>query len=193
MEEEVLLVSEERLKSYTSIDDNVRVEEITPYILQAQDLYIQPVLGTLFYERLKEGVRLDNLNNFEDELLQEYVAKPLMYYAFYLMLPFIKYKVVQKGILNGSSEETTPTNLDELKYLRQSTINTAEFYQKRLVLRLRDFPGRFEQYDVPGITGMRPDKTNPYFSGLVTKAARTHRRDCLDCDPLFGPIKNNNS
>lgn len=186
--EEVLLISEERLKSYSAMDENVRVETITPFILQAQDLYIQPVLGTRLYERLKDGVRLDNLNPLEDELLQEYIAKPLLHYSLYLMLPFIKYKLVAKGLLSGTSEETTPTDLNELKYLRQATLDTAEFYTKRLIVQLKDYPGRFSEYEIPGVTGMRPDKSNPYFSGLVTKASRSGRRVDPNCDILYGPI-----
>jgi len=185
---DVLLVSEERLKSYSSLDENVRVEEITPYILQAQDIYIQPLLGTKFYNRLKDGVRLDDLNPLEDELLQEYIAKALIHYSLYLMMPFIKYKIVAKGILNGASEETTTTDLNDLKYLRQNTLDTAEFYSKRLISQLKDYPGRFTEYEIPGITGMRPDKSSPYFSGLVTKAPRNKRGVCLDCDPLEGPV-----
>ena len=52
-----------------------------------------------------------------------------MQYALYMMLPTIKYRIVEKGIVSGTSEETA-TNLDELKYLRQSVLDTAEFYNK---------------------------------------------------------------
>jgi len=175
---DVLLVSEQRLKEYTGLDENVRVEDITPFILNAQDIYIQNILGSKFYNRLKDGVRLDNLNEDEFNLLQDYISKALMHYGLYLLLPHIKYKIVQKGILNGASEETTPTNLEELKYLRQSTLDTAEFYQKRLLKELKDFPGRFPEYEVYGTIGMNPDKSSPYFSGLVTKIPNKRSKDC---------------
>jgi hypothetical protein len=186
---DVLLVSEERLKSFTGLDENVRVETITPYILNAQDIYIQNILGSLFYNRLKDGVRLDNLNNEEFNLLQDYISKALMFYSLYLLLPHIKYKIAQKGILNGASEETTPTNLEELKYLRQSTLDTAEFYQKRLLKELKDFPNRFPQYQVYGTIGMNPDKTSPYFSGLVTKIPNRKIQDCNIIEGL-SPLSN---
>lgn len=190
---DVILVSEQRLKEYTGLDDNVRVEDITPFILNAQDIYIQNVLGTKFFNRLKDGVRLDNLTDDEFDLLQDYVSKPLMHYSLYLMLPVIKYKIAAKGILNGVSEETTATNLEELKFLRQSTLDTAEFYMKRLVEHLKDYPGRFTDYEVPGTKGMRPDKQTPYFSGLVTKEPRRrYKKDCEDCNPLYGEVNKDN-
>ena len=188
MSNTVLLVSEQRLKQWTQLDDNVRMNEITPHILQAQDIYIQNSLGTLLYDRIKDGVVADDLNANETTLLKDYIGQTLMQYALYLMLPSIKYKVANQGVLNGSSEETTPTTLEELKYLRTTVLDLAEFYNKRLVKYFSDNPGMFPQYDAPGTDGMMPDKRNPYFSGLVTGQSNLNYYeekygDCTDCGP----------
>lgn len=184
----VLLVSEQRLKQWTQLDDNVRMNEITPHILTAQDLYIQNACGTLLYNRIKDGIVNSDLNADETTLLKDYIGPTLMQYALYLMLPSIKYKVANQGILNGTSEETSPTTLDELKFLRQTILDTAEFYNKRLVKYFYDNPGMFPQYDAPGTDGMMPDKRNPYFSGLVTGKSNLNYYeekygDCSDCGP----------
>ena len=50
----VLLVSEQRLKQWTSLDNNTRDEEITPSILDAQNVYIQQTLGTPLFNYLKD-------------------------------------------------------------------------------------------------------------------------------------------
>ena len=42
------MVSEQRLKQWTSLDNNTRDEEITPSILDAQNVYIQQTLGNQF-------------------------------------------------------------------------------------------------------------------------------------------------
>jgi len=164
------------------------MNEITPHILQAQDIYIQNSLGTLLYTRIKDGVVANDLNSDETTLLKDYIGPTLMQYALYLMLPSIKYKIANQGVLNGSSEETTPTTLDELKYLRQTVLDLAEFYNKRLVKFFIDNPGMFPQYDAPGTDGMMPDKKNPYFSGLVTGKSNLNYYeekygDCDDCGP----------
>ena len=164
-----ILISEQRVKQLTNLDDNVRVDEITPFIIQSQDLYLQDRLGTRFYERLKNGVIASDLNNDEKSLLNDYIAPMLANYALYLMLPGLKYKLVEKGILSGQSEETGSTTLDEVKYLRQSILDTAEFYDERLRERLCDLPsGTFSEYSSPGSDGMSPNNQTPYFSGLVT-------------------------
>ena len=191
MANQVLLVSEQRLKQWTQLDDNVRLNEITPHILQAQDIYIQNLVGTRLYVRLQEGVINNDLNANEDLLLNDYVGKTLMNYALYMMLPSIKYKIVNQGIINGTSEESSPTTLEELRYLRQTVLDTAEFYAKRLLEFFIDNPNMFPEYQNPGTDGMLPDKANPYFSGLQTDIPRLANRnnlwiyaDCgTDCDP----------
>ena len=191
---DVKFVSEQRLKTYTALDENIRVKDITPFILNAQDLYIQPLLGTKFYKHLKDQIINNNLSGDEDSFIDDYVAKATMYYSLYLMLPTLKYKIVDKGILNGASEDTTATTLDELKYLRQSAIDTAEFFAKRLIEFLKDNPGMFPQYENPGVKGMMPDRSTPYFSGLVTKTPyRKYNNGCADCNPLQGPSTISNS
>lgn len=167
-----LLVSEQRFKQWTQVDDNLRVEDITPFIIQAQDLYIQDTLGTSFYTRIKEGIVASDLNNDEKALLNDYIGPTLMQYALYLMLPSIKYKVVDKGIVSGTAEEAATTSLEELKFLRETTMDTAQFYNKRLTEFLCENPGLFPTYDAPGVKGMLPNKQNPYSSGLVIPRMR---------------------
>lgn len=191
MSYEVLLVSEQRMKEYTPLDNNIRVEDITPYILNAQDIYTQSLLGTEFYNRLKDGVRNNDLNTDEQELLNDYVSKSLMWYSYYLMLPNIKFKVMDKGVVSGTSEETGETSLDDLKYLRQDALNNAEFHQNRCLEFLKDYPGKFPEYETPGTKGMYPNKNTPYFSGLVTnipKSKSYYEEKCGDCDSTIeGP------
>ena len=185
----VLLVSEQRMKQWTSLDNNIRIDILTPSILQAQDIYIQDTLGTAFYTRLKEGVVANDLTTDEAAFLKDYVGPCLIQYALYLVLPSLKYKMVEKGILNGTSEETQPTTLDEMMYLRDSAMDTAMFYNQRMLEFLKDNPGMFALYTNPGTDGMYPNKQNPYFSGLQTNIPLRRNdlwiyADCgTDCDP----------
>ena len=191
MAKQVLLVSEQRLKQWTQLDDNVRLNEITPHILQASDIYIQNLVGSKLYARLQAGIIANDLNTDEKLLLDDYIGKTLMQYALYMILPSIKYKVVNQGIVNGTSEETAPTTLEELRYLRGTVLDTAEFYATRLVEFFRDNPGMFPEYTNPGTDGMMPDKDSQYFGGLQTNIPRLRNQnnlwiyaDCgTDCDP----------
>ena len=186
--ETVLLVSEQRMKNWTSLDNNIRIDVLTPSILQAQDIFIQDTLGTPFFNRFREGVVANDLTTDESNLLKEYIGPALMQYALYLIMPNLKYKFVEKGILNGSSEETQATTLDELQYLRETALDTAMFYDQRLKDYLQDYPNMFPIYRTWNQKGMSPNRRTAYFSGLQTDIPRQHDlwiyKDCgTDCDP----------
>lgn len=192
MAQTALLISEQRVKQYTNLDNNIRMEEITPFIIQSMDLYLQPRLGTAFYNRLKQGVIADDLSADEKDLLNDYISPMLAHYSVYLMLPGLKYKLVEKGIVSGTSEETAATSLQELEYLRQATLDTAQFYDERLHEYLHDLPGgTFPLYTSPGTDGMSPDHQTAYFSGLVIPNYYKSRyeKECgcySDCDCIGG-------
>ena len=59
------------MKQWTNLDNNIRIDILTPSILQAQDLYIQDTLGTPFYKRLKEGVVGRPRGEDDAELIQK--------------------------------------------------------------------------------------------------------------------------
>ena len=185
----VLLVSEEKLKAYTSIHENLQTDDLTPHINDAQNLYLQGQIGTKFLNEIKQGVIDGNLTVDEKTLLDEYISPMLVNWAFYLALPFLKYKVVDKGIVSGTSETSNPTTLDELQYLRENVSNTAEFYSERMREYLLDNPGMYPSYDNFGTDGMSPDKQNQYFSGLVIPSYKyKYRNYCEDDIEYIYPI-----
>ena len=49
----VLFISEETIKNSTTINGNVDVEMLLPYIKVAQDIHVQQVLGTDLYDKLQ--------------------------------------------------------------------------------------------------------------------------------------------
>jgi hypothetical protein len=186
--ETVLLVSEQRMKQWTSLDSNIRIDVLTPSILNAQQIYVQDTLGTPFFERLKAGVLANDLTTDEAAFLKDYVGPMLMQYSLYMILPHLKYKYVEKGIVSGSSEETTQTSLDELKYLRETALETAQFYDERMKEFLSDYPNMFPIYKTWNTKGMSPNRETAYFSGLQTNIPRRNGlwiyEDCgTDCDP----------
>lgn len=164
----VLMISESRLKKITSIDENVEPDDLVPFITQAQDLKIQSVLGTYFFNNLKDSIADGTLTDAERTLLNDYIAPLIANYATYLALPSLNYKIKNKSVLNPSSEEAVNTALDELKYLRESYKSTAEFYEARLLDYLCDFSDLFPDYTNPDGNGMNPATNRKSTGGIYT-------------------------
>lgn len=185
----VLFVSETKLKSYTSIHQSVSPDDLHPFILQAQDIYLQNYLGATFYQELQNQIATNTVSVLNKKLLDDYIGAMLCNYALYHALPFLKYKVFNKSIMNNDSESGQSIDLDALKFLQNEVRSVAENYTKMLTTYLRnnltDYPS-YNNFD--WLDGITPDKGTPYFSGIQTNSSfnkrnRIARRgECNDCN-----------
>lgn len=178
----VRFISTTYLKSNTTIEENVDDAKLVPFILSAQDTHIQLALGTTLYNRLKDGVVNNNLNNDEQELMRTYIQPCLAQWVFYEVFPFLNYKTTNKAISKESSEFSSPSELDEIKYMRNSIRDLAEFYLKRLNVYLCDYSNLYPQYQNPDPLENLPHNSKSYFSGIYV---RRRGRDLFKDAPTY--------
>lgn len=162
----VLMISPARLKKLTGIYENFYDEDISSFVLQAQDTHIQEKLGTSFYQGLKTRVMSGTTSNLEKTLLNDYIAPMLANYAVYMALPHIHYKIKNKSVLIGTSEEALTAGLDDIKYLRSNILDTAQFYGERMREFLRANENSFPEYINYDEDYMAPNKFTTYSQGL---------------------------
>ena len=162
----VVFISEQRLKKITAIHDNVEPDDLTPFVVQAQDIYVQDILGTKFFNSLKDAIVGATLTTAETTLIDNYIAPMTANYALYLALPTLNFKIKNKAVVTPTSEESTTTGLEEIKYLRQSTLDSAQFYAQRTLEYLNDNTSEFPDYTNPGSDGMMPSHRSQYESGI---------------------------
>lgn len=162
-----IFISESRLKRLTAVHENLEPDELMPFVLQAQDIYVQELLGTKFYNALKKKVATSTTTNEERTLLDNYIAPMLANYSVYMALPSFNYKMKNKAVLNPSAEEANSVDLSELKYLRGTIKDSAEFYRERAREFLIDNESDYPDYVNYGVDGMSPNKRNAYSSGIV--------------------------
>lgn len=188
----VKFISTIYLKENTTIEDNVDDTKLVPYIYSSQDTHIQQALGTNFYNRLKSGVTQNDLTILEEDFLRDYVQPCLAQWAFYEVFPFLNYKSTNKAVSKESSEFSQPSELDEIKYLRNSIRDLAEFYTRRINQYLCDYGYLFPTYQNPDPYENLPANSKSYFGGVyLHKRGRElfkdyptyygDRYDCNDC------------
>ena len=186
-----LFITEEKLKSFTTIDENVEPALLYPYVLQAQDLYLQGSLGSKLYNALKNYV-VDKVMSGTPipadykTLLDDYCAPMIVHYTYYLALPSLKFRSTNKGVLSGTSEVAQGITLDELQYLRNSIFDTAKFYDERLREYLKAYPSLYPEYQSYTYQdGMPPKRGTAYHTGLVIPRKRPSSF-YDDCDSTNG-------
>lgn len=166
----VKFISTIYLKENTTIEDNVDDNKLVPFIYAAQDTHIQQALGATFYNRLKSGVTVNNLTVDEEDFLRDYVQPCLAQWAFYEVYPFLNYKATNKAVSKENSEWSQASELDEIKYMRNSIRDLAEFYLKRLNTFLCDYSNLFPEYENPDSKENVVANNKSYFSGVYTNS-----------------------
>ncbi len=181
----VLLISEDTIKKSTTINGNVDVELLLPYIKVAQDIHIQQVLGTDLYEKIQSDISGGSLAGVYKTLVDTYIQPVLVHYSLYECMPFLSYKIMNKSIVQKISETSSNASLDDVKYIRNVVLNTAEFYTKRLVDYLRHKNDLYPEYNSNTDNDMSPDKS-AYFSGMnldtIQRSSRITLNDFLTPD-----------
>tara|TARA_R110000868_G_scaffold113675_2_gene304882 strand:+ start:1709 stop:2287 length:579 start_codon:yes stop_codon:yes gene_type:complete len=162
----VLLVSSDKIKAFTNINDNIDESILLSNIQIAQDIGLQTLLGTQFYNEIKTKAQANTLNGPETTLLQDYIQPYLIQRAYYESIPNIWMRVMNKSITIGNTEQGQAVSAGDMKYLRTMTQNRYEFYAQRMMDFLKDHQNDYPTYfSYSSNQGMAPTKEN-YFNGI---------------------------
>ena len=166
-----LLISENKLKAFTNVNKNVDIDAIRAEIGIAQDIHLQPLLGTKFYDHLLDQIQPsgNTLNADEITLVNEYIAPFLIQTAYFEMIPHLHYRTMNRGIVEGQMESATSVDRETMQYLRGIQKQRSDFYKMRLQDYLITGRGqnKFPDYNTYStIDGMIPDKGAKYNSPI---------------------------
>lgn len=166
-----LFVSEEKLKNFTTVNQNVSPADLVPNILTAQDIELQFYLGSTFYFSLQDQVLNGNVNTDNQFLLDNYISKALIQWGLMRSLPNLKYKIYNKSVLSPTAENADSIDLEELKFLQQQCRDTGNVYATRMVEWIQLHPAAYPVYFSQLVTdGQMPSYADPIYGGLVTSA-----------------------
>jgi hypothetical protein len=74
-------------------------------------------------------------------------SKALAYWTIYLALPHLAIQIRNIGVARATSENTTVSTVQELKYIREEMQNLGEFYNQRVVNYLCEYSEFFPLYN----------------------------------------------
>lgn len=166
----VYFISEQYLKDNTSISMNVEPQLLNIAIQDAQNIHIQPLLGSSLYKKLVSLIVDGTIGAIGNEkyktLLDDYVVPATTQWALVECLPYIRWKIMNKSVLGQHSDNTTPAELEEIKFLKAELRNKAEFYGERIVKHLKANYTLYPEYtDSTNCENISP-MDNAYFGGI---------------------------
>lgn len=164
----VLLLSETYLNDNSVISENVDWKVIQPVIVMAQDIYLEPILGTKMFQDLMAKADADITlasDPVYKSLVSDHIVPTLHYYLMKELALILKFRYMNKGVMVKSSDNSQNGDTNDLKVIADSHRITAEQYAERLTKHLRYNPSLYPLYFTNVNEDIQPIKKN-YTTGI---------------------------
>jgi hypothetical protein len=105
---------------------------------------------------------------FYQDLINDHIKPTLIWYSCVEYVPFSSVQFKSEGAVKHQSEQSVAPGKNEIDYLLQKCMNSADFYATRLQNYLVAYSNQIPQYleSVGNLTQVYPDFTNQYFGGI---------------------------
>lgn len=137
-----LFTSITELKEYINLDPNASFSSISPFISEAQELFIIPILGQDLYDQLVTDLDANraDLSGMDPDLkaLLPYVLRPAAYYTLYLGIHQIGVSIGSIGIQDTMGDNSAPAPKWKVEDLRLNLITSADKFLELLLKFLTD-------------------------------------------------------
>lgn len=167
----VLLISETKLKAYSTLNQNIDMSLLVSTIYLSQELGLQTLIGTKgydYYMELVKSVQLSGgtMSQPDRIMLDDYIAPYLIHRAYYEAMPEVFARKMNKAITIGNTEQGTSIDIKGMSYLREIEQGRYEFYAQRLLDRVQAYPSDYPWfYSYTNKDGM-PSSSQTYFAGV---------------------------
>lgn len=162
----VLLVSENKLKNFTDIDQNMTTEVLLPFISVVQQTKLEYIIGAKYYKSLCYQVSGGTISsNDTDYNFLVYFAQPLIIWGGYSeSLGSIFMRIKNNGIVTGAENTVT---IKEMEFLQKRADDRAQFFERRMIEELTFNSNLYPLvFQTTSNQGLFPHLGKRYFSGV---------------------------
>lgn len=169
------------LKDNSPVLQYVNEDELQVYIRPAQDIYIQKALGSKLYYSLMEKISNQSLNSNDIDLITKYIQPALVWWTTHEFALYANYKFTNKAISKQNSDNSDPSELNEVNYLTTSLRQKAQYFTDRLTKHLMGSTNIFPEYLelLDNVFESIPSSRDNYFWGIYVPGGRFD--DPQDC------------
>ena len=163
------IISEEKLREFTDINDNLDSKLIKNGVREAQDIYLQRLTGTSLYEYILAEIDANTLTGAYQTLVDDFIQPFLIYASYWELLDAVYTRPRNNGLLQPTGGENSE-KADGTWYnrKRQAVENKKEYYAERLTNYLIQNQGDFPQLNDNGpFWKQNPDYGTQYKSPVV--------------------------
>ena len=165
------IISEAKIREFTTLNDSVDTSLIKNGIRVAQDVHLQRIIGTKLYKSLLSQIDAGPTwtNSNYQTLVDDYIQDFLLYAAYYEALEAIYIRPRNNGLLTPTGGENS-IEVDRSLYnvKRQSAENKAQFYAEMLTNYIAEEQSSYPELNSANkLYEMWPDYGSQYRSPIV--------------------------
>jgi len=172
---EVLLINDEYWKAYTPINGAVDSALMTPYIILAQDKYLERYLGTDLYVKIKADTADASIAGNYLTLRDTYIMRVVLWWTVTEALPNLRIKIDNGTIAIRTSEDTQTIGANELNSLIDKCRDNAQLYTQKMVDYLCYNSSLFPEYSTNTNNDKSPSTDVYGKTGTVSFSAGNSR------------------
>jgi hypothetical protein len=164
-----LIISEEKLRQFTDINDNLDSKLMVNAVREAQDIYLQRLTGTSLYEYILAQIDANTLSGHYKTLVDDFIQPMLIYASYWECLDAIYTRPRNNGLLQPTGGENSE-KADGTWYnrKRQAVENKMNYYSERLTNYLIQNQNDFPQLNDNGpFWKQNPDYGTQYRNPIV--------------------------
>ena len=166
-----LIISEEKLRTFTDLNDSVDSSLLTNAVREAQDISLQRIIGTKLYDSILAQIDAGPIwtdANYEG-LVNNYIQDFLLYAAYYEALEAIYIRPRNNGLLTPTGgENSIEVNRSLFNVKRQNSENKMMFYADRLAAYIAEEQALFPELNSSNkLYEQWPDYGSQYRSPIV--------------------------
>lgn len=144
----VLFISEKTIKENSLVSNNVDGKYIQNAIKTAQDISLQPIIGSKMFKKISRMIQEDALDELYSNLLKDYIQPILINSVMSDLVLQLTYKFRNMGSVQTTDTNLVLPSLRDLQYIREDYNLKAQFYMNRLsdyleanCTKFKDYPG----------------------------------------------------
>jgi hypothetical protein len=180
----ILMVSENKLKNFTDIDPNVTSSVLLPFVSVVQQTKLEYIIGGKYYRQLLDQISGSTLTDINNNFLQ-YFCQPLLIWAAYReALPSIFMRIKNSTIVHQGEGVIT---MKEMEWMYNRANDRSQFFEQRMIDEIIYNSGNYPLcFNYNTSDGLFPHLGKNYFSGL--QLTNGGRRGTYDRIPRGMPV-----
>lgn len=164
---QVLLITPEEVRERTSLDSNVEDDKIINTIILAQDLTLEPLLGSVMFDEIKEQIIANTLTDDYKTLIDYHCRKVLTSTVLDKIVVFLAYRQNNTGVVKNQIEKQQILTKEDIATLKGELSEFTNVYGSRLTAFLEANIETYPLYDdiVEGKVRATERGNNVFYTG----------------------------